>query len=189
MVRRLVVAALLVGLFSTVGVNAASARTTTKTWTHTMATGTNSTSTATATWTLTTTPSVQLSLTTGPLATGKCVTVFFDWASSGHHDARALRDCRSNDSVSMTFTEPTPNNITGDPQKLGECFGLDNKKGVCEMATGDTGTIYMDWSIWPDPLRGSPCDESWAKRTQDGALTQFLDPDAMRPTLTLLGVC
>lgn len=188
MLRRIVTSAVLVGLLSAVGLNTASAGTTTKSWTHTMATGTNSTSTATATWSLAT-PSVQLSLTTGPLAAGKCVTVFFDWASSGHRDARALRDCRSNDTVSTSFAEQTPNNITGDPQKLGMCFGLDNKKGGCEFAGGLTGTIYMDWAIWPDPLRGSPCDESWVKRTQDDSLTQFLDPDAMRPTLTTLGVC
>lgn len=188
MLRRMVVAALLVGLISAAGMNAASARTATKTWTHSIASGAGSTSTATVTWSLST-PSVQMALTTGPLPTGRCVTVFFDWASNGHHDARGLRDCRSNDTVSMSIAEPTPNNITGDPQKLGVCFGPDNKKGTCEFAAGDTGTIYMDWSIWPDPLRGSPCDESWTKRTPDGGLTQFLDPDPMRPTLLPIGLC
>jgi hypothetical protein len=191
MARRSGIVAALVALLGTVGINGASATTANaranQTWTHSIASGTGSTSTATATWSLST-PSVQLALTTGPLPAGKCVTVFFDWGSKGHHDARALRDCRSQDTVSMTFAEPTPNNITGNPQKLGVCFGLDNKKGACEFA-GDTGTIYMDWSIWPDILRGSPCDVSWGKRTEGGAFTQFLDPDPMRPTLLVSGLC
>jgi hypothetical protein len=80
-------------------------------------------------------------------------------------------------------------NITGDPQKLGVCFGPDDKKGTCEFAAGRTGTIYMDWSIWPDLLRGSPCDVSWGKRVQNGTFTQFLDPDPMRPTVLASGLC
>jgi hypothetical protein len=187
-----VLVAMFVVMFVAVGINGADAATTrlrsNQTWTHVIASGAGSTSTASATWSVAT-PSVRLALTTGTLAAGRCVTVFFDWGSTGHHDGRALRDCRSQDSVSMSFAEPTPNNITGDPQKLGVCFGPDNKQGTCASAPGLTGTVFMDWSIWPDLLRGSPCDLSWGKRSSDGSFAQFLDPDPMRPTSLLSGLC
>ncbi len=103
------------------------------------------------------------------------MTAFFDWTAKGHHDARALRDCVSADTVTFSFPDATPSNITGGPDKLGLCYAPLDKKGVCVHAIG-TEVPTMDWSPWPDLTRSTPCDLSWASRAGDGTFSSFTDP-------------
>jgi hypothetical protein len=178
--RSLGVVGLLAGLIFCAGTNGAVAATS-QTWSQQIAAGTQKSS-ASATWS-TDAETLQLSVTTGSLAAGKCVTVFFDWKSSGHFDARAVRDCKSNDSLSMSFTEAKPNTIVGGPNKLGVCYGPDDSKGTCLFKSGASGTVFMDWTPWPNSTRSNPCDETWTKRAANGALTQFVDPHPTRATV------
>ena len=187
MLRRLSAIGVLAGLLVGVGVTGASAATTYSSWSQDIVTAARTTSTATATWSAST-PYLRLDLRTGALAAGKCVTVFFDWASSGHHDARALRDCKSNDTLSSVYAEPTPTNITGDPQKLAVCYGLDDRHGHCVDAAA-LGMIEMTWAAWPDLTRPRPCDLTWVRRDANGVLTQFLDPHPKMSRLRALGSC
>ena len=180
----------LVPLLLSAGLNGAAAATAKRagsTWTQGIATASKTTSTASATWGPPSAPAVSLAITTGTLAAGKCVTLFFDWTTSGHHDARAIRDCRSNDTLSQAFSEPLPTNISGGPQKLGVCYGDDDRRGTCTQI--GTGGIEFTWSVWPEPTRSHPCDLSWVHRAANGTVTQFIDPNAQQATLSAPGVC
>src|SRR5689334_1166750 len=73
---------------------------------------------------------VTMSVVTGPLAAGTCVTAYFDWSSTGHHDARALRSCVSSGKISYVFKDATPQNIINRPTKLGVCYGPLDKRGI-----------------------------------------------------------
>jgi hypothetical protein len=171
----------LAALIFTVGMNGAAAATA-QSWSQPIATASQTTSKASATWSQAD-QTLHLTLTTGALAAGKCVTVFFDWKSSAHYDARALRDCKSHDTFSMSYTEARPNNIVGGPNKLGVCYGPDDSKGTCLFKAGAVGTVPMDWTPWPDPSHGNPCDETWKKRAVSGTVTQFVDPHPMQSTM------
>jgi hypothetical protein len=179
--RSLGVVGLLAGLIFCAGTNGAAAAATSQSWTHQIGAGTQKSS-ASATWS-TDAQTLQLRVTTGTLAPGKCVTVFFDWKSSAHYDARAVRDCKSNDSLSKSFTEAKPNNIVGGPNQLGVCSGSDDTKGTCQFKSGAARTIFMDWTPWPDSSRTDPCDETWVKRAANGTVTTFVDPHPTQGTL------
>jgi hypothetical protein len=125
------------------------------------------------------THTLQLQVTTATLGEGNCVTVYFDWTAKGHRDARALRDCASNDSITHKFTEVTPSNITAGPHKLGVCYGHLDHQGVCVF--GATGRIKMNWHPWPIRTSSSPCDLSWVQRDVTGATTSFIDPHPKNP--------
>jgi hypothetical protein len=130
---------------------------------------------------------LTLSVDTGRLATGRCLTVYFDWTSKGHHDARAVRDCKSNDELSYTFADASTANITGGPEKLGLCYALNNNQGTCLQHKGSM--IRMDWAGWPDLSRSAPCDLSWVRRNSDGTTDMFLDPDSSQSRLQPDGAC
>lgn len=192
MARRWGVVAALLAVLATVGLNGATAATValakgTRTWTQGIASGGKTTSIGTATWGPVSAPSMNLSITTGTLAAGKCATVFFDWTSKGHHDSRAIRDCRSNDTLTQVFAEPLPTNITGGPQKLGVCYGEDDRRGTCTQI--GTGGIEFTWSVWPELTRTTPCDLSWVHEAADGTRTEFFDPHPQAATLSAPGLC
>jgi hypothetical protein len=154
------------------------------TWRQSIATASGTASTATVTWN--SSPlSVRLSVTTGALAAGKCVTAFFDWATPSHYDARAIRDCRSNDTLTYTFTEPTPSTLSGQASKHGICYAVKDGHGTC---TGQ-GSIIMDWTPWPDTTRSAPCDMSWVLRDTNGHQSTFIDAHPRSPTLSSDGIC
>jgi hypothetical protein len=168
------------------GLVPASAATGDHVWTGSMLTASGTSSAVTATWN-TSTFALTLSVQTGTLGTGKCVTAFFDWSAKGHHDARALRDCKSGDTVTFSFPDATPSNIVGGPDKLGLCYAALDKKGVCVHGVG-TAVPTMDWTPWPDLTRTTPCDLSWSLRASDGTVTSFLDPHSLLPK-TSYGAC
>ncbi len=151
-----------------------------------MPTAAGTSSSVTVTWN-TATSTLSLSVTTGTLAAGKCVSAFFDWTARGHHDARALRDCANGDTVTFSFPDATPSNIVGGPDKLGLCYAPLDKKGVCVHAIG-TAVPTMDWTPWPDVTRSTPCDLSWASRGTDRSFTSYLDPHSQLAK-TSYGVC
>jgi hypothetical protein len=140
----------------------------------------------TATWNVQT-HALSLTVATGKLAAGRCLTVYFDWTSKGHHDARAVRDCRSNDHVTVAFADASPANITGGPEKLGLCYALNNKQGTCLRHKGSM--IRMDWAPWPDLTRTSPCDLSWVRRNSDGTTSSFIDPHSAQSRLATATSC
>jgi hypothetical protein len=168
------------------GILPASAATGDQTWTGSMPTASGTSSTVTATWN-TSTYGLTLSVQTGTLGAGKCVTAFFDWSATHHHDSRALRDCKSGDTVTFSFPDATPSNITGGPDKLGLCYAAQDKKGVCVHGVG-TAVPTMDWTPWPDFIRSTPCDLSWSTRGADGSVTSFLDPHSQLAK-TSYGAC
>jgi hypothetical protein len=140
------------------------------TWQGSIATANGTTSTVRATWQVSP-PAVQLTVTTQSLAPGKCVTVFFDWAATGHYDGRAVRNCQSNTTLTHAFSEPVPTTITSGGHKNGGCYGLKDQHGACV----GTGSIDFDWTPWPDTTRSAPCDLSWVLRDANGHLTSFID--------------
>ena len=173
--RRVALAAVLsvVALLG-VGLSSAAAATGDRTWTGSIATASGTTSTATATWN-TSTHALLLIVRPATLAAGRCLTIYFDWQAKGHHDARAVRDCRSGDGTSYHFPDASPGNITGGLEKLGICYGDEDQKGTCVRHTG-TGTPVMDWTPWPNFERSSPCALSWSRRNTSGTITTYLDP-------------
>lgn len=182
---------LVVGLLGT-GLTAASAAVGDHSWTGSLPTATSASKAAvsrgsvTADWN---NKSHALSLTvdTGRLAAGRCLTVYFDWTSKGHHDARAVRDCKSNDELTYTFADASTANITGGPEKLGLCYATNNEQGTCLRHRGSM--IRMDWTPWPDLTRSAPCDLSWVRRNSDGTTDMFLDPDSSQSRLQPDGAC
>ena len=155
-----------------------------RTWKQSITTAGGTQSSATITWN--TSPlSVRLSVTTGALAAGKCVTAFFDWATPDHYDARAIRDCRSNDTLTYTFNEPSGTGLSGQAKKHGICYAVKDGHGTC---TGQ-GSIIMDWTPWPDTNRSTPCDMSWVVKNADGTTTSFIDAHPRSPTLGSGGTC
>jgi hypothetical protein len=168
------------------GLLPASAATGDQTWTGSMPTASGTSSAVTATWN-TSTYTLTLSVQTGTLGAGKCVTAFFDWSAKGHHDARALRDCVNGDTLTFSFPDATPSNIIGGPNKLGLCYAAVDKKGVCVHALG-IAVPTMDWTPWPDLTRSTPCDLSWAARGTNGTITSFLDPHSQLAK-TSYGAC
>jgi hypothetical protein len=127
----------------------------------------------------------KLTVQTGTLATGKCVTVFFDWVSHTHNDARAIRDCKSNDTLTYSFSESDTSQLSGKVSKYGMCYGLKDQRGTC---IGQK-TITNDWTPWPDTTRTAPCDLSWVLRNANGSLTMFIDPHPTSTTLRPGGTC
>jgi hypothetical protein len=175
--RILAVSVFTVALMGT-GAVAAVAAAANPSWTGQIASASGTKSSGSASWNVTT-HALSLKVVAGKLASGHCVTVYFDWTSKGHHDARAVRDCRSNATVSYQFSDATPSNITGGPEKLGVCYGPNDKKGVCVRDVG-SATIRMDWTPWPNLTRTSPCDVSWYRLNSNGTTTSFIDPDSQR---------
>lgn len=181
-VRGAIAVLVLATLVVLVGGQAATAAS--STWGQSITTAGGTQSTGTARWN--TSPlSVRLSVTTGTLAAGRCVTVFFDWASPTHYDARAIRDCRSNDTFTYTFTEPTPSSLSGTASKHGICYGTQDTHGVCS----GSGSIVMDWTPWPDKTRSDPCVMSWALRNANGGQTSFIDTHPRTATLSAANTC
>jgi hypothetical protein len=90
--------------------------------------------------------------------------------------------------VSYQFTDATPSNITGGPDKLGVCYGPDDKKGTCAMADGTT-VPRMDWTPWPDITRVSPCDLSWDRLNTDGTIDSFMDPHSQQSKAVTYATC
>jgi hypothetical protein len=127
----------------------------------------------------------KLTVKTGTLAAGKCATVFFDWVTHTHNDARAIRDCKSNDTLTYSFTEADSSQLTGKVRKFGLCYGVKDQRGTC---TGQR-SITNDWTPWPDTTRTAPCDLSWVLRNANGALTTFIDPHSTSATLRPGGTC
>jgi hypothetical protein len=188
--RRLAAAAAVCATFLGVGLgvaDSAGAATGDLSWTGRITGGSATAGTATVVWNPKT-YGLTLKLTTGALAAGRCVTVYFDWTSRGHHDARSLRDCRSADTVSYAFKDPNPSNIAGGVNKLGVCYGVQNKLGACVIGHG-THKPAMDWSRWPDATRTAPCDLSWVRRNADGTISSFIDPHAQLDELRPYASC
>jgi hypothetical protein len=158
-----------------------------QTWTGQVITSAGSASTATVVWN-TQTFFLSLQVKAGTLRSGSCVTVYFDWTAKAHHDSRAVRSCQSGATMSFTFGDPTPSNITGGPDKLGICYGPLDKKGACTAARG-TAVPPMDWTPWPDLSRESPCDLSWARLTASGVKNTFVDPNSQRSSLATATTC
>lgn len=159
----------------------ANAATTTMNFSLAAASGT---STGTITWN-NTTFTEQLTVRTATLAAGKCVTVFFDWVSHTHNDARAIRDCRSNDTLTFSFSEGDTSQLSGKASKFGMCYGLKDQRGTC---VGQK-TITNDWTPWPDTTRTAPCDLSWVLRSSTGTQTSFMDPHPTSAVLRAGGTC
>ena len=155
------------------GLSSAAAATGDRTWTGRISTAAGTSSTATATWNPGT-RSLLLIVRTGTLGAGRCVTVYFDWTAKGHHDARAVRDCRSSDGTSYHFPDATPSNISGGVEKLGLCYGSADDRGTCVRHVGQ-GTPVMDWTPYPNYGRSSPCALSWSRRNSDETLSHYLD--------------
>ncbi len=156
-------------------------------WTGRIAGESATSSTATIVWNPRT-YGLTLRITTGTLAAGHCVTAYFDWTSHGHHDARSLRDCRSTDTVSYSFSDSTPSNIAGGVNKMGVCYAVQNKLGTCVVGHG-THKPAMNWSPWPDASRVSPCDLSWVRRNADGTISSFIDPHSQLDQLRAYTSC
>jgi len=188
--RRLILAATATcSLLATAAATAgpASAVTPPTMWQANVTTAAKSASTGSAGWDATT-GTVRLSVSTADLAAGSCVTVYFDWASHGHHDGRALRDCLPHDSISYTFGDDAPTNLAGRPGKLGVCYGAADKRGVCVQGVG-TSYVTMDWTPWPDITRATPCDLSWARRNTNATVSAYIDPHARSGGLSAPGKC
>jgi len=169
------------------GITTANAATGDVSWTGSIATATKTSSSATATWNPKT-YYLSLKVTTGKLAAGRCVTVYFDWTSHGHHDARAVRDCQSSSTASYVFTDATPSNIAGGANKVGVCYGPQDKVGVCVRGHGSQEP-RMDWTPWPNLTRSTPCDMSWVVRSAAGATTSFIDPHSQKSGLAAYTSC
>jgi hypothetical protein len=166
---------------------AANAATGDVTWSAKIATSAGTSSTATVVYNPKTF-FLNLQVTTGTLAAGRCVTVYFDWTAKGHHDSRAVRDCHSTDTVSFAFPDATPSNITGGASKLGVCYAPDDKLGTCTESNGTT-VPRMNWTPWPDITRTTPCDLSWDRRNADGTISTYLDPHSQSAVLASAGTC
>lgn len=156
----------------------------TTTWRQSLAAANGTTSTGTITWD-NTAFSEKLTVKTGTLATGKCVTVYFDWVSHTHNDARAVRNCQSNSTLTYTFTETDTSQLTGKASKYGVCYAIKDQRGTCI----GTQTITNDWTPWPDTNRTAPCDLSWVLRNANGAIVKFLDPHPTSAALRSGGTC
>lgn len=156
-------------------------------WQSRIATASGTTSVASAGWDART-GTVRLAVSTGDLAAGSCVTVYFDWASHGHHDGRAVRSCRPHDSIASTFGDDAPTNLVSHPGKLGVCYGAADKRGTCVRGAG-TRYVTMDWTPWPDITRTTPCDLSWTRRNANGTVSTFLGPHARSGGLSAPGKC
>jgi hypothetical protein len=174
--RRTALSLALVVLTAVLTATGANASTTT--WQHSMTTAEGTQSKATITW-QTSPLSVTLTVTTGVLASGKCVTAFFDWAAAKHYDARAIRDCRSNDTLTHTFNEPSGTGLSGRASKYGMCYAIKDQHGTCV----GQGSIHNDWTPWPDTSRTDPCDMSWVLKNSNGTITSFIDPHPLTPSL------
>jgi len=91
-------------------------------------------SSGTVTWNAST-RTVTITTVAGTLASGQCVTTWWDWlTSSGHYDARAVRVCRSGQQRTQTWSGEN-SRVVG-LQKLGVCYGPDNQKGSCKTGPG-----------------------------------------------------
>jgi hypothetical protein len=186
--RRLVtVSTLLCTALIGTGVAAANAAAGDVTWSAKIATSAGTSSTGTVVYNPNTFY-LDLQVTTGTLPAGRCVTVFFDWSAKGHHDSRAVRDCRSGDTVSFAFPDATPSNITGGASKLGVCYAPNDKLGTCDETNGTT-VPKMNWTPWPDITRTTPCDLSWDRRNADGSISTYLDPHSQSAGLASPGAC
>ena len=80
----------------------------------------------------TATRTVTITTVAGTLPSGQCVTTWWDWytAGQGHYDARAVRVCRSGQSFTRTWSGE--NSRVSGLQKLGVCYGANNKTGSCQ---------------------------------------------------------
>jgi hypothetical protein len=94
-------------------------------------------SSGTVTWN-TSSRTVTITTVAGTLPAGQCVTTWWDWytAGAGHYDARAVRVCRSGQSATRTWSGE--NSRVNGLQKLGVCYGADNRRGDCQAAPGST---------------------------------------------------
>lgn len=186
--RRIAVAlAVLCGLLFAGGAVSATAATGDVTWSGSIATAAGTSTRTTVVWNART-RYLRMWITTGTLAAGSCVTTYFDWSSNGHHDARALRDCRSNDAVSYSFADSSPSNILKGPNKLGICYGTADKRGVCARAYGLV-TPMMNWTPWPNLTRTTPCDLTWVRRNTDGTTSSYVDLHSQRSGLVSAHAC
>jgi hypothetical protein len=156
----------------------------TTTWRQSLATAKGTTSTGIITWD-NSAFTEKLTVKTGTLATGKCVTVYFDWVSHTHNDARAVRNCQSNSTLTYTFTETDTSQLSGNVNKYGVCYALKDERGTCV----GQGGIANDWTPWPDTTRTAPCDLSWVLRNANGTITKFLDPHPTSTALRSGGTC
>ena len=88
-------------------------------------------SSGTVTWNAST-RTVTITTVAGTLPSGQCVTTWWDWytAGQGHYDARAVRVCRSGQSFTRTWSGE--NSRVSGLQKLGVCYGANNKTGSCQ---------------------------------------------------------
>jgi hypothetical protein len=97
---------------------------------------------------------VELTVVTTNLAANTCVTAWFDWSANGHHDARALRVCRSNVTVQREWADDA-GYVTG-ANRLTVCYtggGCTNHIGNLDgtnpsFCNGTTGsrTVRSDGS-------------------------------------------
>jgi len=94
-------------------------------------------SSGTVTWN-TSTRTVTIKTVAGTLPSGQCVTTWWDWytAGAGHYDARAVRVCKSGQTATRMWSGE--NSRVSGLQKLGVCYGADNKTGDCKTAPGST---------------------------------------------------
>ncbi|MEV6967590.1 hypothetical protein AB0M47_21045 [Hamadaea sp. NPDC051192] len=86
----------------------------------------------------------------GTLASGWCLDSLFDWkVSSGHHDARAWRTCRSTASIDSEVID-SASTIQG-LQKAGTCYGPDQQTNTsasqCVNATGFLITVVNSINV------------------------------------------
>lgn len=106
---------------------------------------------------------VEIVTTAYNMASGWCVTTYFDWLNVGHHDGRATRDCTSGGGNGNGVWNDGGWSQVG-VDKLGVCYDTDNHIDGC--------TSYPDASIAPMPKNwnigvGVLCI-SWVKRKADG---------------------
>ena len=91
-------------------------------------------SSGTVTWDAAT-KTVTITTVAGTLASGQCVTTWWDWLTSGgHYDARAVRVCRSGQQRTRTWSGEG-SRVVG-LQKMGVCYGPDNRTGSCKAGPG-----------------------------------------------------
>lgn len=110
--------------------------------------------------------SVTLSARAGTLASNYCETAYFDWGLTPitHHDARAVRTCRSGATTSRNWGDSK--STIGGVQKLGACYGANNTFGTCIGYPQATMNIC---SI-PAAFSTTNCSSSWFLRYSSGAV-------------------
>ncbi len=107
------------------------------------------------------------------LASGKCITTYFDWhrLSSGHYDARMVRECRSTFQVTRSWTDAV---YVDGMQKLGACYATNPSMGTCKSSTKATCSMSFVWSL-PNTSSSSRL------QTASGSITDYNDPNPTLP--------